>query len=404
MTTGYARFALVLGLLSAIGPVAIDMYLPALPTIAADLGTGEGTAQLSLAAFFIALAVGQPVYGPLTDRFGRRRPLLVGLALFVVASLASTLVTSIEALVALRFLQGIGICGATSISRAIVRDRYTGPEAAQLFSLMMLVLGVSPILAPLAGSAVVAFLPWHGIFAAMALVGVIGIVVVVLSLEETLPPERRNRAGLGSMLRDYRLLLRDRRFMGLMLTAAFAQGAFFGYISSSSFFFITLHRLEPWFYSIVFALIAGGLIAVAQFNAPLMRRIGAERMILAATLVNAAATVLLLLATLAGWAVLPVAIALIFVAACTFPVITAPSSVLALDAHGHRAGTASALMGTLQFAAGALGGGLISLFFDGTSLPMVIVMAGAAVLSLITARLTFRQPRRLADAAVVPAE
>ena len=365
MKQSLARFALVLGLLSAIGPIAIDMYLPALPTLAADLGTDVGGAQMSLVAFFLALAGGQWIYGPLSDMVGRKPPLYFGLGLFVAAGIGCIFAPTIGALVALRFVQGIGISAVATIVRATVRDLHTGPEAARLISLSLIVLGVSPVLAPLAGSGVILVADWHAIFAVLVATGLIGLAVVFFMLPETLPKERRNPHGLGAAFRDYALLLRDRRFLALTAITGFAQGGFFSYLAGSAFFFIGVYGLEPWVYSVVFALNAIGMIGLMQFNAPLMRRFGAERQIVIATFVNMATTAILLALTLAGLAPLPVALAFLFVSVCTFAFIAAPGSVLAIDPHGTRAGTASALMGTLQFACGAIGSGLVSAFFDG---------------------------------------
>ena len=389
----FARFALVLGLLSAIGPVAIDMYLPALPTIAADLGVDIGAVQMSLVSFFVALAAGQPVYGPLSDIFGRKKPLYFGLGLFAVAAVGCAFARNVDTLVALRFVQGFGVCAALTIVRASIRDLHTGPEAARLMSLSLLVLGISPVLAPLAGSGIILILPWRSIFLIFALTGVLGIAVVFRLMPETLPAERRNAGKFSAAFADYGLLLRNGQFMSLTAITSFANAAFFAYIIGSASYFIGVYGLQPWFYSIVFALNAIGVIGLMQFTSVLMRRYGAERIVMAATVVNAAATVLLLVLTVAGLAPLAVAWPILFVSVCTFGFVAAPGSVLAIDAHGERAGTASALMGTLQFAFGAAAGALASTFFDGTATPLVAVMAVAAVAAFVIGLATLHSHR-----------
>ena len=389
MTPGLARMALVLGLLSAIGPVAVDMYLPALPTIAADLGTNVGAVQLSLVSFFLALAVGQPIYGPLADLFGRRPPLIAGLAIFVAAAVGCTFVKSVDALVALRFLQGFGICSAAVIVRAVIRDLHTGPEAARLLSLTLLVLAVSPTLAPLAGSIFIQFFSWQSIFFVLAVAGLAGVSVAVWMLPETLPPERRDQRSFGHTFAGYVGLLRDGRFLSLTVITGLIQGGFFSYIVSSAFYFIEVHGLAPWQYSLVFAANALVLITLAQFSSNAMRRFGAERLIVLSVAVNAASAVLLLAVTLAGIASLPVALPFLFVVCWSLAFVGAPGTVLALDPHGDKAGTASALIGTLQFGISAGASALVSVLFDGTALPMVAVIAACSLLALFFTWLLF---------------
>jgi DHA1 family bicyclomycin/chloramphenicol resistance-like MFS transporter len=391
MSHSLARLALVFGLLSVIGPIAIDMYLPALPVIAADLGTDVGEAQLSLVSFFVALAVGQPLYGPLSDMFGRKPPLYFGLALFVVAAAGCLFAGDIGTLVALRFVQGFGICAVATIVRAAVRDLHTGPEAAQLISLSLLVLSISPILAPLAGSAIIAVFPWRAIFFTFVVAGLAGLAVTAFMLQETLPPARRVPLRLRQALADHLLLFRDRRFMGLTITTAFAHVFFFAYIIGSASYFIGAYGLAPWTYSIVFATNAMGLIGLMQFSATLMRRFGSERLVLVASAINAVVLAALFLLTVTGLASLPVAMPLLFLSCSTFGLIVAPGSVLAIDAHGDRAGTASSLIGTLQFAFGAAAGGLASVLYNGTGMAVVSVMAVGALATLAFAIATLRR-------------
>lgn len=212
----YLRLALILGLLSAIGPFAIDMYLPALPAIGANLGASVGAVQWSLTAFFLSLGAGQLLYGPVSDMLGRKVPLYFGLGVFTVASIGCALASNIETLVALRFLQGFGAAAGMAIPRAVVRDLHTGNEAARLMSLLMLVFSVSPILAPLVGSGVIAITGWRGVFWLVTLAALAGLVLIYTKLDETRPPEQRVDSSLGSALRGYGLLLRDGHYLGLV--------------------------------------------------------------------------------------------------------------------------------------------------------------------------------------------
>lgn len=378
----FTRLALVLGLLSAVGPIAIDMYMPGLPVIAADLGTDVGAAQQTLVAFLLALAVGQPLFGPLADSYGRRRPLIGGLVLFIAAGIGCVFAPDIETLVALRFVQGFGICAAAVIVRAVIRDLYTGARAAQLLALTFLLLGISPLLAPLAGSFFIAYLSWQSIFWVTALVGLLGLILVIFTLPETLPPERRDRKSLLRAFSGYGGLLVDRRFMALTLITGLVQTVLFAFVVGSAFYFMGVHGLEPWLYSILFATCAVVGIGLAQFSAPAMRRVGAARLIVIATTVCAAGATTLFLLTLAGLAPLVVALPLVWVTFAGLAFVAAPGTVLALDPYGEKAGTASALMGTFQFGLSAIGAGVVSALFDGTAVPLTATMAACALVAL----------------------
>jgi DHA1 family bicyclomycin/chloramphenicol resistance-like MFS transporter len=390
MQPSFARFALVLGLLSAVGPIAIDMYMPGLPVIAADFGTDVGMAQQTLVAFFLALAVGQPVYGPLADIFGRKPPLIVGLGLFTVAGIACIYAQSIEALIAFRFIQGFGVCATTVIVRAVIRDLYTGPRAAQLLALTFLLLGVSPLLAPLAGSFFLAYFDWRSIFWIFAFVGGLSLVLTIFALPETLPPEKRDRGSLVRAFGGYGTLLVDRHFMALTLITGLVQTTLFAFVVGSAFYFMGVHGLPAWHYSLLFASCAVIGIGLTQFSAPAMRILGTEKLVLVATTVCATASTALFVATLAGVAPLRIAMPLIWLTFAGLAFVGTPGTILALDPHGERAGTASALMGTIQFGLGAAGAGLVSLLFDGTAVPLTAMMAGCALVALAITVATLR--------------
>lgn len=380
--TRYLRMALILGLLSAIGPFAIDMYLPALPAIGSSLGAEVGAVQFSLTAFFLSLGVGQLLYGPVSDMVGRKPPLYFGLGLFTRASIGCALATDIQTLVALRFLQGLGAAAGMAIPRAVVRDLHTGTEAARLMSLLMLVFSVSPILAPLAGSGVIALTGWRGVFWAVALASVAGLALVYGALQETRSEADRVESSLGSALRAYGLLLRDGHYLGLVGIGSTALAGFFVYLAGSPFVLINHYGLTPTQYSLAFSFNAVAFIGASQFTGLLGRRFGLVRLVKFAASASGLTMTLLLAYYLAGGDRLAVLIALYFVASGFMGLVIPTASVLALEKHGAIAGTASALMGTLQMLGGAAAMGIVSLFATGKPLPMVVGMAAGALVGV----------------------
>jgi len=386
MNTSFFRTALVLGLLSAVGPFAIDMYLPALPSIGQSLGASVGAVQASLMAFFISLGIGQIVYGPISDMVGRKPPLYFGLLLFTVASVGCALAPDIQTLVVLRFIQGLGACAGMVVPRAVVRDLHTGHDAARLMSLLMLVFSVSPILAPLAGSLLIESLGWRSVFWAVTVAGVLGLVLLATSLPETRPPEQRVDSSVGSALAAYSVLLRDRHFMGLVFIGAFGISSFFVYLANSSFVLIDHYGLTPREYSIAFAANAASFIGVSQFTGRLSGRFGLVPVVKVAVAGYAAVMALLLALNLLGMDQLVVMLPLMFIGYGFLGLVVPTTAVLALDDHGAIAGTASALMGTLQFVTGAMMMALIGLWVDGSARPMVIGIAACALVAFALTR------------------
>ncbi|MGD9767955.1 MAG: multidrug effflux MFS transporter, partial [Pseudolabrys sp.] len=352
MITPYTRNAIVLGLLSAIGPFAIDMYLPALPTIAADLKASPAAVQMTLMSFFVAFGVCQIVYGPVSDMVGRKPPLYVGLALFIAGSIGCGLAPSIEWLIAFRFVQGVGASSVMVIPRAIIRDLHTGTEATRLMALVMLVLSVSPILAPLTGSALIVPFGWRAVFAAVTLVAVIGLVLLTVFQQETHAPEHRVAVSARSVLASFGQLMTHGRFLGLTFIGGLGMASFFSFLAGSSFVYIEHFGLTPTQFSVAFAVNAVGFIGASQFAAPLGERIGMARMVVIATALYAAFTVALLVVTLMGVDSLPVMMALLLAGFTAMGVVIPSTRVLALEEHGPIAGLASALGGTLLMITG----------------------------------------------------
>ncbi|MGZ8345714.1 MAG: multidrug effflux MFS transporter [Allosphingosinicella sp.] len=383
------RRALVLGLISLSSPLALNMYVPAFPRMAADLGTAPAEIQLSLTSLLVALAIGQNVYGPLSDRFGRKGLLYAGLGLFVAASIAVAQSSSLAELVAWRFVQGFGACAGIAIPRAVVRDLHTGFEAARIMALMLLVISVAPLLAPMVGSALAAAFSWRFIFWFMAGTGALALLLAATMLEETLPRARRTEGGVARMLGGYLILFRDGHFVGLVLMMSLTQAAFFAFLGGSPFVFMTLFGMDGWQYSLMFGGTAAFWALSAQLAPMAMNRLGARRLLIRCAAGNALVSGLLLAASLAGlvgpWAIVAAIIPLFMGAGMLTPTAT----VTALHRHGALAGTASAVIGTGSFAAGGIASALVSGFADGSELPMVGVMAGCSLLALVSAFLAF---------------
>ena len=379
MISNYARNAIVLGLLAAVGPFAIDMYLPALPTIASDLGASTAATQMTLTAFFVAFGVCQLVYGPAADMMGRKPPLYVGLVLFTIGSVGCAVAPGIAWLIFFRFVQGVGAASVMVIPRAIIRDLHTGIEATRLMSLVMLVLSVSPILAPLTGSALIVPFGWRAVFVAVTVVALLGIALVALFLPETRPPEERIAVSIGSVLGGFGQLLVHGRFLALTFIGGLGMASFFAFLASSSFVYIDHFGLTPTLYSLAFSVNAIGFIGASQFAASLGGRFGMGRVVTVATSLYALGAVVLLFLTLAGIDSLAVLMTMLFVTFACLGLVIPATMVLALEEHGPIAGMASALGGTLQMLTGGVMIVIVSLYFDGTALPMVAAIALCAI-------------------------
>ena len=388
MKSQFFRTALVLGLLSAIGPFAIDMYLPALPSIGQSLGTTTHAVQASLMAFFISLGLGQLVYGPVSDMVGRKAPLYFGLLLFAAGSIGCALAPDINTLIALRFVQGLGACAGMVVPRAVVRDLHTGADAARLTSLLMLVFSICPILAPLVGSLLTEWAGWRSVFWAVTVTAVLGVLLLATSLPETRPPEQRVDSSVRSAVAAYGVLLRDRHFLGLVFIGSFGISSFFAYLANSPFVMINHFGLTPRQYSLAFAVNAASFIGVSQFTGRLVGRFGLNAVVKVAVVGYAIVMMLQLALNLLGVDRLDVLIAMMLIGFGFLGLVVPTTAVLALDAHGSIAGTASALMGTLQFVTGAVVMAVVGLFVDGTARPMVTGIAICALLALALTRAT----------------
>ncbi len=401
MTSRFLRNAVVLGLISAIGPFAIDMYLPALPTIADHLHASTAATQMTLMAFFIAFGVCQIVYGPVSDMVGRKPPLYFGLLVYAAGSLGCALAPSIGALIAFRAVQGIGASAVMVIPRAIIRDLHTGVEGARLMALVMLVISVSPILAPVTGSALIVPFGWRAVFLAVTVAAAVALVLLASLLPETLAPKDRVRVERASLVSGFATLFRDPRFLGLTFIGGLGMASFFTFLASASFIYIDHYGLGPTAFSIAFSLNAIGFIGSSQLAAWLGGRFGLSRLVTVAVAGYAAVLAVLLAVTLAGVDSLPVLMAFLLVGFSFMGLVIPTTMVMALDEHGPIAGMAAALGGTLQMLTGAAMIVVASLIYTGTILPMIALMTACAWGALALAMLTLRR-KEAADA--VPEE
>lgn len=385
------KTALVLGLLSTVGPFAIDMFLPALPDVANDLGQSVAATQATLTSFFIAFGITQMIYGPWADKAGRKPPLYIGLLIFIIGSLGCYAAPSVEWLVAFRFLQGAGGAVVMVVPRAIIRDLHTGNEATRLMASIMLVISVSPMLAPLFGSLVITAAGWRLIFAILCGAAVVSILLTRFVLEETLAPEHRVPVAPMSLIRNARGLLLDRTFMSLTFVGGFGMASFFVFIASASFVYTGQYGLSPTQFSIAFALNAAGFFACSQLAAPLGMKFGMIRVVNAATIGFALISFALLGVALAGDLSLYVLIGMLFCATACQGLVIPTTMVMALDDHGDVAGLASSLGGTLQMVAGGIMISLAAPFFDGTATPMVAAIAVCGASAFVMSQIAIRR-------------
>lgn len=388
MPQSMVRMALILGLMAAIGPFSIDMYLPAMPQIGAALGASVAEVQQTITVYFLAFGVAQLVYGPLADAWGRRAPIVLGTSIFAVGSVGCALAPSVEWLVAFRFLQGLGGAAAAVLPRAIIRDRATGPEATRMMATIMLVISVSPMLAPLAGSGMMAFGSWRLIFWALVVAAGLSLALTLFALPETLRREDRVPVNLRQLGRGARVLLRDPVFMGLTFVGGFGFASFFVFLAAASFVYSGQFGLTPVQFSLAFAVNAVGFFAVSQFAGPLGQRFGLVPMLRVAVWGFAGFGVLNLALLLAGVVSLPVIVVLLFLGNACLGLIIPTTMVMALDDHGDIAGLASSLGGTLQMVAGGVMVTATGPFFDSTALPMIAAIAACALLTLVVALVT----------------
>ncbi|MEV6633474.1 multidrug effflux MFS transporter [Actinoplanes sp. NPDC051470] len=379
---GGVTLVVLLGLMTALLPLSLDMYLPAFPEIADDLGVPPTQIQLSLTTCLLGLAAGQLIFGPLSDRWGRRPAAILGMSAYAVASLAIALAPSAPLLIGLRFLQGTAGGIGVVVARAIVRDLHEGVAAAKFFSRLTLILGLAPIAAPALGSAVLTLTSWHGIFVTLGGIGALLAGFVMIRLRETLPAGRRSTGGPADLRATARTLLADRVFLGYAVAQGMSLAALFAYIAGSSFVLQDGYGLTPTAFSLLLGLNACGLLALSQLNAWLLDRFPPRRLLVATMVAQVAAGAIAVAGAVTG--ALPLLAAGFFLLVSTIGMVTPNATALALDRRPERAGTAAALLGGLQMTIAALITPLVGAFGDpGTGVPMAAIILGASAIALL---------------------
>jgi DHA1 family bicyclomycin/chloramphenicol resistance-like MFS transporter len=393
----------LLGTVTGIGPFSMDMYLPALPHIGDEFRASPSHVQLTLTACLVGLAAGQLLIGPLSDRWGRRRPVLAGLGLYAVTSLLCAVAPSVETLTIARLGQGVAGGAAVVIARAVVRDLHSGAAAAAYFSRLVLVFGVAPVVAPSVGGVVLRVTGWRGIFVVLTAIGVLVLAAAFAGLPETLPPARRHAGGLADTVHGMRALLRDRGYLGYVLALGLAGAGLFAYISGSSFALQRVYGASPQLYGLLFGLNALGFVLVGQLNGRLVHRVPPQRLLSTGLVVLVSAALALLLAT--RWHNLLAVAVPLFVFMSMLGMVLPNTTALALDLHPERAGAASALLGAAQSLCGAIIAPLVGLGGAGSATPMALAMtasaAGGMVAFAFVARPASRAPADHEEAPVL---
>lgn len=380
----YRRLALILGSLTAMGPLAIDMYLPALPTIAREFRADEAAVQVSLAVYFAGIAVGQAFYGPLSDAVGRKPALYFGLFVFVASSIGCAWADGVRALVVFRFLQALGGCAPLVVPRAVVRDYFDQIGSIRMLSVLMLVMGLAPILAPLIGGQLLINFGWRSVFWVLATYAILWLILVAVYLPESLPASRRRRQPIGAVLAVYAGLVRDRTYFGYVLTGALIFAGLLAYISGSPFVFIELFRVPPERYGLFFGVNAVGIIAASQVNRWLATKVEARRIVGIMLSVAMVASLVLLFDAYSGLGGFAGILIPLFCFITCHGFVLPNTTALAMAPHGQVAGSASALLGTIQFVLGATTGALVGILADGTAVPLAAVIAACGVAAFIT--------------------
>jgi len=377
----YKILAIVLGTLTAFAPMSIDMYLPSFPTLQRHFAGHPGLVQATLSMFFVGLAIGQGIYGPISDRFGRKLPLYVGIALYIAGSVMAALTPSLEGLVVARFVQGIGGCAGMVIARAIVRDLFDERDSARMLTTLMLVMGLAPILAPIIGGQLLTAFGWQSIFWVLTGFGLICFALTALVLRESLPPKARVPGGVKVALANYWFLMRDRQFLGYVLTGASVMAGMFAYIAGSPFVFIELHGVPAEHYGFIFGLNAIGLVAASQINHRLLARYSGRVILRGATIGYAGATLFVGLNALTGIGGFIGLLVPLFFSVASLGFIAPNTAAAAMSLHGRIAGAASAFLGILQFGIGAVVAALVGVMADGSARPMGLTIAACGVMA-----------------------
>ncbi len=379
----YFFLILILGVLTALGPLSIDMYLPGFPAIAKYMHETVARVALSLSSFFIGISAGQLLYGPLLDRFGRKKPLYIGLAIYILASFGCLSAKNIEALIILRFVQAIGSCAAGVASVAMVRDLFPVQDSAKVFSLLMLVVGVSPMVAPTVGGYVTAAFGWQAVFLVLAVMGILILLASFLFLPESYKPDVSISLKPKPIVLNFWSVLREPQFYTYALAGAMAFSGLFAYVSGSPLVFMDIFHVDGKVYGWIFAFLSVGLIGSSQFNGLLLKKYRSEQLVLGALICQCVTCLIFLTGTLNGWFGLYGTIGMLILFLCCLGIANPNASALSIAPFSKNAGSASALMGALQLGVGALASVGVSLFNSRSALPMVAIITGTTLLALL---------------------
>ncbi|WP_158799464.1 multidrug effflux MFS transporter [Pedobacter sp. L105] len=373
---------LLLGSLTALGPFSIDMYLPGFPAIAKDLHTTVAKVSLSLSGFFIGISIGQLLYGPLLDRFGRKKPLYIGLILYIIASIGCAYATDINTLIFLRCVQAIGSCAAAVASIAMVRDLFPVSENAKVFALLMLVVGASPMIAPTVGGYVTTAFGWHSVFYVLMLLGIINLVASIFGLEDKYEPDLTISLKPKPILINFMTVVKEPQFYTYAITGGVAFSGLFAYVAGSPLLFMDIFAVKEETYGWIFAFLSIGLIGSSQLNTLMLKRYSSEQVIFAALTCQSITGVIFLAGSFNGWFGLPATIFLLFIFLSCLGFSSPNTSALSMAPFTKNAGSASALMGAVQMGLGTLASVGVSLFDTRSSLPMVAIMASTSLIAL----------------------
>jgi MFS transporter, DHA1 family, multidrug resistance protein len=375
------RYIVVLGMLSTFGPISLDLYLPALPQLAEDLNANPSGAQLTITACLLGLATGQLVAGPLSDRFGRRRPLIIGLIIYIIASLTCALAPTIEALLLLRLLQGLAGAAGLVIARAVARDLYSGNELLIFFSRLILISGLAPVIAPVLGGQLNRVMDWRGMFGVLACFGFVLLLAGVFGVPETLPPDRRRSGGLSETLHGFRELLTDRLFVGSALSSGLAGASMFAYIAGATFVLQQIYGLSPQGFSLVFGVNSLGIMGMGQLAGRLATSWRPIRLLAVGLGLNLLGAVGVAVSTIGGLP-LPILMGSLFVMVSAVGMIFPTATTLALSDYPHQAGGASSLLGLGQYVAGAVAAPLVGIAGEQNAAPLGVVTLTASLAAM----------------------
>jgi DHA1 family bicyclomycin/chloramphenicol resistance-like MFS transporter len=377
------KLALLLGSLAALGPLTIDMYLPSFPTITNEFSTKASLIQFSLTACLLGLGIGQLIIGPMSDVQGRKRPLIIFLSLYFVASLACVFAPTVYLFIAARFMQGFAAAGGIVVSRAVVRDVYEGRELTKFFALLMLINNLAPILAPVAGSSILLFTNWRGVFITLSGIGILLVLIISLRFEETLPTEKRIPSNMKKTLGNFVVLIKDRKFIGYALTQSFITSGIFAYVSGTPFVYQNIYGVSPQVFSILFGMNGIGIMIGTILIGRFADVIPETRFLKIGLLMSITASFALFIVVLFHGPLYAIVIS-IFVFISSIGIISTSSFSLAIQDQGHVAGSASALLGLLPFIFGAISAPLVGIAGESTAIPMGVIMFTASLLAILS--------------------